>query len=212
MAVPSSTSSDLPKDENIITVTSVEGENKIWSLEETSPPSDSALNQLSVELRTTYASDLPQEFCEKHLFKALPAYLDPAKNEVNLLISALSGTGLAPSFYVNVLRPILDAIGLKESSYMVRRTSSAGSVKEFAQSVLLAGANKGKQQTVLLLSGDGGIVDIINGLLESGERSRYSSLYGSCHKSTLINLQCLHPPDSHPTTPRDRKCLVSFPP
>jgi hypothetical protein len=171
MAALSSTCSDLPKDEDIITVTSVEGGHKIWSLAETSSPSDSALNQLAVELRTSFASDLSQAFLEKHLLKALPAYLDPTKNEVHLLISTLSGTGLAPAFYDNIVHLVLDAIGLKESSYVVKRTSSADSVKEFAQSVLLTSAEKGRQQTVLLLSGDGGIVDIVNGLLESGERS-----------------------------------------
>jgi hypothetical protein len=53
------------------------------------------------------------------------------------------------------------------------RTSSAESVVEFARSTLLVAANQGRKQTVLMLSGDGGMVDTINGLLESGHQSRY---------------------------------------
>lgn len=125
------------------------------------------------ELRTTRATLLPQTFLDKHLLKALPSYL--LTDHFHVLVSTLSGTGLSPVFFDNILHPLLRAIGLADSAYTVTRTSSAESVKEFARSTLLVAANGGQKQTVLMLSGDGGMVDTINGLMESGERSRHVS-------------------------------------
>jgi len=125
------------------------------------------------ELRTTRATLLPQAFLDKHLFKTLPSYLQT--DHIHVLISTLSGTGLAPAFFDDVLHPLLRAIGLADSAYTVTRTRSAESVKDFAKSTLLVAANGGQEQTVLMLSGDGGMVDTINGLMESGDRSRYVS-------------------------------------
>jgi len=121
---------------------------------------------------TNVPANLPKEFLNKHLLKELPDQLQP-ENEIHVLISMLSGTGLSPSFFNEILQPVLHGLGFKDESYNVVRTKSAESVKEFARSTLLVGANEGIKQTVLMLSGDGGMVDTINGLLESGQRSRY---------------------------------------
>lgn len=88
----------------------------------------------------------------------------------------MSGTGLAQSFFDEILRPVLEAIGLSEPQFEVIQTKSVESIIGFAKSSLLRGANEGRSQTVVLLSGDGGVVDIINGLLEKGKRSRYQQL------------------------------------
>ena len=150
------------KDADIIATTRVEGSNighTILSLSPVSQP---------FELRTTNTTLLPKEFLDRHLLESLPVYLQP-DHAIYVLISTLSGTGLAPSFFDEVLHPLTRALGL---NYVVVRTSSAESVGEFARSTLLPGANGGKKQTVLMLSGDGGMVDTINGLLGSGEQSR----------------------------------------
>jgi Diacylglycerol kinase catalytic domain len=154
------------RDENIIVATKVDGSigHTIFSL-----APDPAENRL--ELRTTRATLLPESFLDKHLFKSLPSYLQT--DHIRVLISTLSGTGLAPTFFDNVLHPLLRAIGLSDSAYTVTRTKSAESVKEFAKSTLLVTANRGHKQTMLMLSGDGGMVDTINGLMEGGERSRF---------------------------------------
>ena len=99
-------------------------------------------------------------------------HLDHDANILHILISTLSGTGLAPQFFDDILEPLLAAIRLKSLDYNVVRTQSAESVKDFARSELLVRANEGKKQSLLMLSGDGGMVDTINGLLESGDRSR----------------------------------------
>ncbi|KAF4627572.1 hypothetical protein G7Y89_g10582 [Cudoniella acicularis] len=130
------------KEEDIITVTEVEGSNighTIFSLLPADPESKKPF-----EIRTTTL-----RFCHK-----------------------TSLTSLSPNFFDEVLHPVLKAIGLADSTYNVVRTKSAESAMDFARSTLLVAANEGKKQTVLMLSGDGGVVDMINGLLESGGRSK----------------------------------------
>jgi diacylglycerol kinase family enzyme len=167
------------RDEDIITVTRANEEQvaskvgyHIWSLT-TADSSSLPDSPPPFRLITHSASTLPRPFLDKHLFPGLSTHLDQKANILHVLISTLSGTGLAPQFFDDVLEPLLGAIGWKESEYRVVRTKSAESVKEFAQSQLLVEANNGKKQTVLMLSGDGGMVDTINGLLERGDRSRY---------------------------------------
>lgn len=165
------------KDEDIITVTRANSSEvgtaigyTIFSLEPADPSGPTPPTPF--KLNTTSAAAVPEAFLDKHLFQGLPAHLNPAANVLHVLISTLSGTGLSPQFFDDILEPVLGTIGLKSSDYDVVRTKSAESVKEFAQSELLVRANEGKKQTVLMLSGDGGMVDTINGLLESGELSR----------------------------------------
>lgn len=206
------------KDEDIITVTGIKGSNvghTIFSL----VPTD-AESQKPFELRTTNATLLPEAFLDKFLFRGLPPHLDPSIN-VQILISTLSGTGLSPAFYDDILHPLLKNIGLADSSYNVVRTKSAESVMEFARSTLLVGANEGKNQTVLMLSGDGGMVDTINGLLESGNKSRYllsfnsQSLSDTClvptfHQSSLNCHWAPAMPSFTPSTSRARSLPSTF--
>jgi len=172
-------SSEL-KDEDIIVATKVDGSigHTIFSL-----ASDTGKGPF--ELRTTRATLLPQTFLDQYLFSSLPPYL--LTDHIHVLISTLSGTGLAPGFFDDVLHPLLRAVGLADSAYTVTRTKSAESVKEFARSMLLVAANEGKKQTVLMLSGDGGMVDTINGLLESGKRSKYVSPVSSISGLTYLS-------------------------
>lgn len=156
------------KDGDIVTVTKDGDAYTVFSL----APADPDATGRSFELRTTHATTLPKEFLDKYIFQTLPNYL-LSPNTLHVLISTLSGTGLAPQFFDEVLHPLLKAIGLADEDYVVLRTTSTESVKEFAQSLLLLEANAGSRQTVLMLSGDGGMVDTINGLLEEGPRSRY---------------------------------------
>ncbi len=129
--------------------------------------------QIPFKLRTTNAMILPQTFLDKFLFHDLPSYL---KVPTYVLISTLSGTGLAAAFFDKVLHPLFRALGLEDSKYTIVKTKSADSVKDLTRFNLFDVANEGKEQTVILLSGDGGIVDTINAL-EEKERSRYECHY-----------------------------------
>lgn len=170
--------SQTRRDEDIITVTKSKSRfaaYKIFSLAPTDigTADEAAKKPSPFKLIITHVpANLPQEFLEKHLLKELPEHLRP-ENEIHVLVSTLSGTGLSPSFFDEMLQPVLRGLGFKDGTYNVVRTKSAESVKEFARSTLLVDGNEGRKQTVLMLSGDGGMVDTINGLLESGQRSRY---------------------------------------
>jgi diacylglycerol kinase family enzyme len=129
--------------------------------------------EIPFKLRITREKNLPRTFIDKHIIETLPAQLSPSNNDIYILISTLSGTGLAPSFFERILQPVLEHVGLDTSSYKVVRTESAESMKEFARLVLLDGANKGRKQTCVMLSGDGGMVDVINGLLRRQRSSAY---------------------------------------
>ena len=161
-------------DEDIVAITSIDGredERVIWSL----APIDTEPNpsQPPFKLQSTLATSLPPDFLEKYLIQVLPDHLSAKTHDIYVLISTRSGTGLAPDFYKQVLQPLLGAVGLAQSRYHVSQTENAESVKDFAHTTLLDGANNGRKQTVLLLSGDGGIVDTINGLLETRHQTRY---------------------------------------
>ena len=164
------------EDEDVITITKSKSSSNdatavdgytISSWDSTSAP------PTHFRLRNTFATTLPASFLDKNLFQGLPAHLNPETNALFVLTSTLSGTGLAPEFFDKILEPLFRKIGLSETDYRVVQTKNAESVKDFAQSELLVQANKGKKQSVLMLSGDGGMVDTINGLLGMGDRSRY---------------------------------------
>lgn len=173
------------RDEDVITVLNTLGgtaEYTIFSLEpeKAAEPEEKSEGKEDGEgqkkspfkLRTTNATILPQGFLDKFQFQGLPAYLQDAK-DVHVLISTLSGTGLAVAFFDEILHPLLRAISFEDAKYTVIKTKSAESVKEFTRFNLTDGANEGKEQVVMILSGDGGIVDTINELLQGKERPRY---------------------------------------
>ena len=155
-------------DENIICVTALEHSSIAHRIFSLAPAEEGT--QKPFELCITNTTLLPQGFLDRHLFKDLPAYLRP-NNIVYVLISTLSGTGLSPSFFDEVLHSILLATGIPDSRYTVLRTKDAESVIHFARTELLPVALRGKEQTILMVSGDGGLVDTINGLLENGKLS-----------------------------------------
>ncbi|PVH77733.1 hypothetical protein DL98DRAFT_423243 [Cadophora sp. DSE1049] len=196
------------RDDDVITVINTLGgtaEYTIFSLEpekvdEKSEGKEEGETKSPFKLRTTNAMILPQEFLDKFQSQGLPPYLQSAK-DVHVLISTLSGTGLAAAFFDEILHPLLRAVGLEDSKYTVLKTKSADSVKEFTQFNLVDGANEGKEQVVVILSGDGGIVDTINTLLQGQERpSSYikptfvqlplgtgNALFHSLHKPSALS-------------------------
>ncbi|KAI0409087.1 ATP-NAD kinase-like domain-containing protein [Xylaria palmicola] len=113
-----------------------------------------------------------------------PLHLQPSpQRRIHVVVSTHSGTGLSLQFYENVLAPLLGAVGLTasaepgrggaeqhEASYHPLITQDADSVKKFAQH--LSGRNRaeeGVEHTVVLLSGDGGIVDMLNGYVHGDD-------------------------------------------
>ncbi|KAF2761439.1 hypothetical protein EJ05DRAFT_264330 [Pseudovirgaria hyperparasitica] len=95
----------------------------------------------------------------------VPSARDKAVHHVHIIISTLSGTCQAESFYENSVQKFLASVGYRAgSSYTIHTTTSAKSVQELTETDILHSANKGQAQRIILMSGDGGIVDIVNAL------------------------------------------------
>ena len=122
-------------------------------------------------LRALVAADIPDEVVER--FK--PSEQTPWRRNhlqrstsvsLHVIVSTGSGTGLASSVWEQIVRPLLEYVGLDEQKdYQLHFTSSESSVTELTETVILPAANDGIDQSILLLSGDGGIVDIVNAIL-----------------------------------------------
>ncbi|KAK6438680.1 hypothetical protein LTR95_005118 [Oleoguttula sp. CCFEE 5521] len=85
----------------------------------------------------------------------------------HVIISTGSGTGEAEDFWVKTLQPILWRLeNAQARPNDVHITDSDTSISRLVETVLLPAANAGKFQVIFLLSGDGGVVDLVNGLLD----------------------------------------------
>ncbi|KAJ5385351.1 ATP-NAD kinase PpnK-type [Penicillium concentricum] len=78
---------------------------------------------------------------------------------VQVVVSTGSGTGKAKTVFQDVVQPFLTYIGLE--NYELYETQSAQTIVELARSKFLERAQNGVPQTIILLSGDGGLIDIL---------------------------------------------------
>lgn len=109
-----------------------------------------------------------------YFLSQLPSHLSLPPEDLHVVISTKSGTEQAASTFENVLKPVLNTVGRDVTSYRVLETDSSDTIKNFVDGHLRKRACDGVNQTVLLLSGDGGVVDVVNGLLQDGDtKSRY---------------------------------------
>ena len=151
----------------------------IYSLQET--PDD---GERPFRLSCVSTPKIPQNELDGHLIHELPSHLHHGSDhEVDILVSTKSGTKLALPFWDTVLkplwqlvatnlrgRPVLDDIdqisGKPKLDYKVLVTESAESIRKYAQE-LSSSDNQDKPRTIVLLSGDGGVVDLLNGYGEA---------------------------------------------
>lgn len=125
-----------------------------------------------------YIQDPPSRLVEEFKIAGVPQHLSvPAgpndRCNLHVVVSIKSGTCKANSFFDHVVHQTFEALGISKKQYEVHRTTSERFIGEFTRDILLPRANQGIQQTVLLLSGDGGVVDIVNGLLGSSRSSAF---------------------------------------
>ena len=126
--------------------------------------SESAKTEHSFD--TIVAVGLPVSFLQRHLGLARPLHLGSIqsgrKHPLHVVISVRAGIGRAESFFADVVRPALVAYGFEDGHYQVHRTESEDSITRLASDIFLPHAQSGLKQTILLLSGDGAIVDLVN--------------------------------------------------
>lgn len=159
-------------------------------------------------LSSFLASSLPQKLLDQFLVNDLPDLLKTGtSSSLDVLVSIQSGTGLAEKFFHAVLQPLLAVLGLKEQEnhdtedgvYTATLTKDANTVKEFARTRLGAHSSSEsdteKSKTVVLLSGDGGLVDLLNGVHPSASVPTIAliplgtgnALFHSLHKPHYTN-------------------------
>jgi diacylglycerol kinase family enzyme len=97
------------------------------------------------------------------------------QRETYIILSTGSGNQAAASFFREVVYPILVSHNGPEGAgaMKVHETTSATSILEFTDDIIFPAANNGKALRIILFSGDGGIVDLVNGLSSQPTSSAY---------------------------------------
>ncbi|KAM3421021.1 hypothetical protein BST61_g1445 [Cercospora zeina] len=96
------------------------------------------------------------------------------RGNLHVIVSTGSGTGRAADVWRQLVQPAVEQLGLTEGAdYVLHRTTSAHSVSDLTRDVFLPNANLGVAQAILLMSGDGGVVDIVNTLLQGQRGPKY---------------------------------------
>ncbi|GKT45652.1 uncharacterized protein ColSpa_05833 [Colletotrichum spaethianum] len=150
--------------------------------------------------------DLPAELTDGLLLSQFPGHLSPkpGSHEVHFVVSTKSGLGHAPKFWEGVVQPLVLLAGQKTSGgqsltftsepptrhgddgkprYNLLVTTDADSVRTFAkerwaarQQISSSEASPARTETIILLSGDGGVVDLLNGCEETDSTTALPTL------------------------------------
>ncbi|EOA82425.1 hypothetical protein ACJQWK_04935 [Exserohilum turcicum] len=102
-----------------------------------------------------------------------PASAPASQRETHVVISVGSGARQADSFFQNVVKPILVALHGETKGLTIHTTTSATSISEYTSTIFFPAANNGTPLRIILLSGDGGIVDLVNGLVSHAQSNAY---------------------------------------
>ncbi|KAI5290075.1 hypothetical protein KEM52_000577 [Ascosphaera acerosa] len=125
-------------------------------------------------LSVLQARTLPQDFVERfscgHVDRLLRT--PTTGSDVHVVVSTAAGTCRATAFYERVLRPLLGLLGVH--GYQTHKTESASSILDLASNILFPRADAGAAQTVILLSGDGGLVDLIRAFFAQKRSPQYA--------------------------------------
>ena len=125
------------------------------------------------------ATRLPSQFIEDFSPSGLSCFSarsgrDADNTNMHVVVSTRSGTGLADRFYQSAVKTMWTRLGLQETDYAVHYTQSEEHVTELTKSIFLSRANEGVDQAIILMSGDGGVVDIVNALSHGKRTSKYT--------------------------------------
>ncbi|QIW95207.1 hypothetical protein AMS68_000725 [Peltaster fructicola] len=127
----------------------------------------STLVYQSVKVKHT-PSDIVHRFSPSE--NCLLQRFSPAQ-KLHVVVSVGSGTGQAKAVFENALQPLLQR--LVPERYEVHFTTSADTITELTLSRFLPTANAGHEQVIVLLSGDGGLVDVLNALSSETHSTSY---------------------------------------
>ncbi len=124
------------------------------------------------------AVNLPYSFVDGHRISHFISSLSNSQLPEStpilyVIISIRSGSAGAQHYFDSVVENAFKSFGIPDTTYEVHTTTSEKSIEDLAQNVLLPHARCGHKQVILLLSGDGGVVDILNVLATSKRSKKY---------------------------------------
>lgn len=130
-------------------------------------PEDDKRTIPDIQLKIYTCTGLPKGFVETHYGQVdkkweLPKWLRVAEENLHVIVSTKAGTGKALEFHNNVVKPALMYSGLTHIA--TRKTKTQKDVYTFAKNAIRTKASEGVRKTIILLSGDGGVSDILNGI------------------------------------------------
>ena len=124
---------------------------------------DSSGQGQDARLESIRTASLPPTLLSQHLCTEIPAHLSVASRDrrtnLHIILSLGSGVGGARNAFKNSIQPFLSFLGL--NNYEVHETSSGQTIAELARSFLQLARN-GVSQTIILVSGDGGLTDVVD--------------------------------------------------
>lgn len=132
---------------------------------------------IHVEQNTDDAAAPPSVKFTKGSPLSTPARPDLATVEENhIIISTGSGARLAKQFFDQAVSPVLQALFTSSfPKFHVHETKSETSILSFTNDIFFPKANAGSSLRIILLSGDGGVIDIVNGLLSKPASADYKA-------------------------------------
>ncbi|KAF2398524.1 hypothetical protein EJ06DRAFT_113421 [Trichodelitschia bisporula] len=158
----------LAEDSIVVIVPAKDGNGyTILAIEEPVPKPDAEAPAELPTLTSVPATELPDTLLKS--YAARPPPVTPT--ELHVVISVLSGAGQAHTFHTSLLAPLLSHLPLPTA--VVHSTTSPHTITELTTTRFLPAANAGKAQHIVILSGDGGPVDLINGLMASPHGPAY---------------------------------------
>ncbi|KAL9616539.1 MAG: hypothetical protein Q9160_008606 [Pyrenula sp. 1 TL-2023] len=132
---------------------------------------DKGKDSAALQLDRIQTSEAPSQAVLSEVFlEDLPRHLCPppkdGANNLHFIISTQAGTRKALKFFDDAVKPLIDSLGICDYDRHV--TTSEHTISQLTESIFLPRANRGTEQTIVLLSGDGGLVDIINVIMSNG--------------------------------------------
>ncbi|TKX19148.1 diacylglycerol kinase-like protein 2 [Elsinoe australis] len=131
-------------------------------------------------VHTVKANNPPPSFLQKFAVIRSKSILYAPGSTISVIRSTESGAKQAVEFCEKAVRPTLNHLGILDHAAF-HTTQSTETITDLTKSQILQRANEGVEQTIILLSGDGGTIDVVNTLCGGSRTSTYK-------RPTLITL------------------------
>ncbi|KAF2797415.1 hypothetical protein K505DRAFT_322610 [Melanomma pulvis-pyrius CBS 109.77] len=131
---------------------------------------------VQVEHDSTDPAAPPHVKVTKGLSASASPWLDTSDRETHIILSTGSGANQAIAFFEDAVKPVLATLfPTSHSSFHVHQTQSTATISDLTSKIFFPQANAGSHLRIILLSGDGGVVDLVNGLLSKPASAEYKA-------------------------------------